>query len=162
MKKIDTAIFSGGCFWGVEYYMKKMEGVFLAEVGYTGGTKDHPTYEEVCSGTTGHYEATRITFDPSQTTFEAVVKMFFEIHDPTQWNHQGPDFGEQYRSAIFYNNEKQKEISEKLIRELKDKGFRVVTELKPAQAFWVAEEYHQNYYEHKGTTPYCHGYVKRF
>lgn len=162
IQKTDTAIFAGGCFWGVEYYMKKMKGVLSAEVGYTGGTKDNPTYEEVCSGTTGHYEATRIIFDPAQTNFEAVAKLFFEIHDPTQWNHQGPDFGEQYRSAVFYRNEEQKSISEKLILTLKTKGFNVVTELKPAKIFWVAEKYHQEYYEHKGSTPYCHGYVKRF
>ncbi|MCK9421005.1 MAG: bifunctional methionine sulfoxide reductase B/A protein [Bacteroidales bacterium] len=158
----DTAIFAGGCFWGVEYYMKKMKGVISTEVGYIGGKTDHPTYKEVCTGTTGHYEATEVVFDPGQTTFEEVAKLFFEIHDPTQWNYQGPDWGEQYRSAIFYRNEEQKKITEKLIRELKEKGFHVVTEVRPATTFWKAENYHQEYYDHKGTTPYCHGYVKRF
>ena len=158
----DTAIFAGGCFWGVEYYMKKINGVISTEVGYTGGKKDNPTYKEVCAGNTGHYEAILVVFDPGQTSFEAVTKMFFETHDPTQWNHQGPDYGEQYRSAVFYKNEAQKSIAEKLILELKDKGFKVVTELKPASKFWKAEDYHQDYYEHKGSEPYCHGYVKRF
>lgn len=161
-QKTDTAVFAGGCFWGVEYYMKKAKGVISVVSGYTGGHKDHPTYQDVCSGTTGHYEAVEIAFDPSKTTFENVERLFFEIHDPTEWNHQGPDWGEQYRSAIFYRNEAQKKITEKLIGLLKDKGFKVVTEVKPFTKFWKAEDYHQDYYEHKGTTPYCHGYVKRF
>jgi len=160
--RTDTAIFAGGCFWGVEYYMNKIKGVKLVISGYTGGHKDHPTYEEVCSGKTGHYEAVEITFDPGQTSYEIIAKMFFEIHDPTQWNHQGPDIGEQYRSAIFYRNEEQRLIAENLISLLKKKGFNVVTEVKKASTFWKAENYHQNYYEHKGSLPYCHGYVKRF
>ena len=158
----DTAIFAGGCFWGVEYYMQKINGVISTEVGYTGGKTDHPTYKEVCAGTTGHYEAIEVVFDPARTTFETVAKMFFETHDPTQWNHQGPDYGEQYRSAVFYRTEEQKAVTEKLISQLKAKGFRVVTELIPANIFWKAEDYHQDYYDHKGATPYCHGYVKRF
>lgn len=158
----DTAIFAGGCFWGVEYYMKKINGVISTEVGYTGGNKDNPTYEEVCSGKTGHYEAIRVVFDPTRTTFETVARMFFEIHDPTQWNHQGPDVGIQYRSAVFYRDEEQKTVTESLIKILKNKGFQVVTELKPASVFWKAENYHQDYYNHKGSEPYCHGYVKRF
>lgn len=158
----DTAIVAGGCFWGVEYYMMKMDGVISTTVGYTGGHKDNPTYKEVCAGTTGHYEATEIVFDPSRTSFEKVVRLFFEIHDPTQWNHQGPDVGEQYRSAVFYRDETQKEITQKLIAELKAKGYKVVTEVKPAVKFWKAEDYHQDYYEHKGSEPYCHGYTKRF
>ncbi len=161
-KNYDTAIFAGGCFWGVEYYMMKSRGVISTEVGYTGGHKDHPTYKEVCTGTTGHYEAIEVVFDASLTNFETIARLFFEIHDPTEWNHQGPDWGEQYRSAVFYRNESQKTITEKLIAELKEKGFRVVTEVKPATTLWKAEDYHQDYYNHKGTTPYCHGYVKRF
>ena len=158
----DTAIFAGGCFWGVEYYMKKIKGVISTEVGYTGGKTENPTYKEVCAGNTGHYEAIEVVFNPGQTSYEEVAKMFFETHDPTEWNHQGPDWGEQYRSAVFYRNEEQKEISQKLISQLKEKGFKVVTELIPARKFWKAEDYHQDYYDHKGTTPYCHGYVKRF
>jgi peptide methionine sulfoxide reductase msrA/msrB len=158
----DTAIFAGGCFWGVEYYMKKIKGVISTEVGYTGGKKDNPTYKEVCAGNTGHYEAIQVVFEPGQTSFDAVARMFFETHDPTHWNHQGPDWGEQYRSAVFYMDEEQKTVTEKLISELKNKGFKVVTELKPAVKFWKAEDYHQDYYEHKVAEPYCHGYVKRF
>jgi peptide methionine sulfoxide reductase msrA/msrB len=160
--KTDTAVFAGGCFWGVEYYMQKAKGVISVVSGYTGGHKDHPTYQEVCAGNTGHYEAVEIAFDPSKTDFETIERLFFEIHDPTEWNHQGPDWGEQYRSAIFYRNEDQKKTTEKLISLLREKGFKVVTEVKPFTKFWKAEDYHQDYYEHKGTTPYCHGYVKRF
>jgi peptide methionine sulfoxide reductase msrA/msrB len=160
--KTDTAIFAGGCFWGVEYYMKKIKGVISTEVGYTGGKTDHPNYKEVCAGNTGHYEAIEVVFNPGQTSYEEVAKMFFETHDPTQWNHQGPDWGEQYRSAVFFRNEEQKAITQKLINLLKEKGFKVVTELLPAKTFWKAEDYHQDYYDHKGSTPYCHGYVKRF
>lgn len=158
----DTAVFAGGCFWGVEYYMKRIPGVISTEVGYTGGRKENPAYKEVCAGNTGHYEAIEVVFDPSKTTYETVARMFFETHDPTQWNHQGPDVGEQYRSAVFYHSDEQKKVAEKLIAELKSKGFKVVTELKPATIFWKAEDYHQDYYDHKGSLPYCHGYVKRF
>ena len=158
----DTAVFAGGCFWGVEYYMKRIPGVISTEVGYTGGRKENPTYKEVCAGNTGHYEAIEVVSDPSKTTYETVARMFFETHDPTQWNHQGPDVGEQYRSAVFYRSDEQKKVAERLITELKSKGFKVVTELKPAAVFWKAEDYHQDYYDHKGSLPYCHGYVKRF
>ncbi len=158
----DTAVFAGGCFWGVEYYMKKINGVISTEVGYTGGKTDHPTYKQVCTGTTGHYEAIEVVFDPAKTTYETVAKMFFETHDPTEWNHQGPDWGEQYRSAVFYRNDAQKAVTEKLISQLKVNGFRVVTEVLPAKTFWKAEDYHQDYYDNKGEKPYCHGYVKRF
>lgn len=161
-EKEESAIFAGGCFWGVEYYMMKTKGVISTKVGYTGGHLQNPTYKEVCSGTTGHYEAIKVVFDPNQTSFETIARLFFEIHDPTQWNHQGPDHGEQYRSAVFFQNETQKKVTLQLIDELRNKGFKVVTEVKPAEKFWEAEDYHQEYYENKGTTPYCHGYVKRF
>jgi peptide methionine sulfoxide reductase msrA/msrB len=160
--KTDTAIFAGGCFWGVDYYMKQAKGVLSVVAGYTGGTTPHPTYEQVCSGKTGHLEAVEIVFDPSKTTFEELAKLFFQIHDPTEWNHQGPDYGEQYRSVVFYRNEEQKQVTEKLIGILKSRGYNVVTEVRPASTFWKAEDYHQDYYFHKGTTPYCHGFVKRF
>jgi peptide methionine sulfoxide reductase msrA/msrB len=149
--KTDTAIFAGGCFWGVEYFMKKAKGVISTAVGYTGGHTDNPTYQQVCAGNTGHYEAIEVVFDLSKTTYEEVAKLFFEIHDPTQWNHQGPDRGEQYRSVVFYRNEDQKKTTEKLI-----------SQLKPAKTFWKAEDYHQDYYNHKGSEPYCHGFVQRF
>lgn len=159
---IDTAIFAGGCFWGVEYFLQKAPGVQSVVSGYTGGGAANPSYQEVCSGKTGHYEAVEVTFDPSRTSFDVLAKLFFEIHDPTQWNHQGPDWGEQYRSAVFYRTDDQKRTTEKLIGILKEKGFRIVTEIKPASIFYKAENYHQDYYEHKGSTPYCHGYTKRF
>jgi peptide methionine sulfoxide reductase msrA/msrB len=159
----DTAIFAGGCFWGVEYYMHKAEGVLSTEVGYIGGhTANKPSYEEVCSHSTGYAEAVRIVFDPSKTTYEKIARLFFEIHDPTQMDRQGPDIGDQYRSEVFYLNDNQKQITEKLISLLKQKGFRVATKLAKATTFWRAEEYHQQYYEHEGSTPYCHRYVKRF
>lgn len=160
--KTDTAIFAGGCFWGVEYFMEKAKGVLGTTVGYTGGKTENPTYQQVCNHNTGHYEAIEVAFDPSKTSFEEVAKLFFEVHDPTQWNHQGPDWGEQYRSAVFYRNEDQKHITEKLIAQLKAKGYKVVTEVKPAGKFWKAEDYHQDYYKHKGSEPYCHGFVQRF
>lgn len=159
---METAIVAGGCFWGVEYYMKKLSGVTHVESGYIGGSKESPTYEEVCSNTTGHAEAVRITYDPSVTDYETVVKRFFEIHDPTQINRQGPDVGEQYRSEVFYLSQEQKQMAEKLIKQLKGKGLKVATKLTPATTFWPAEDYHQDYYTRKGTLPYCHGYTKRF
>ena len=158
--KIDTAIFAGGCFWGVEYYMKKAPGVLAVESGYIGGKVEDPSYEEVCEGNTGHVEAVRVLFDASKTDYETLTKLFFEIHDPTQQDHQG--YGEQYRSEIFYNSPEQKAVAEKLIQELKEKGYAVVTRLAPTTTFWVAEDYHQNYYTRKGTLPYCHGYTRRF
>ncbi|WP_294141253.1 bifunctional methionine sulfoxide reductase B/A protein [uncultured Sanguibacteroides sp.] len=160
--KTDTAIFAGGCFWGVEYFMQRAPGVLTVESGYIGGDTDHPTYEEVCRKNTGHVEAVRVVFDPSQTTYEALAKLFFEIHDPTQLDRQGPDKGEQYRSEIFYMNPQQKEVAGKLIEQLKTKGYPVVTLVSPATTFWPAEDYHQNYYNRKGSLPYCHGYTKRF
>lgn len=158
----DTAIFAGGCFWGVEYYLQKAPGVLTVVSGYIGGHVENPTYQQVCGGETGHLEAVEVTFDPSRISFEELAKLFFEIHDPTQWNHQGPDVGEQYRSAVFYRNEEQREITEKLIGILKKNGYKVVTEIKPTTTFWKAENYHQDYYEYKGSTPYCHKHTKRF
>jgi peptide methionine sulfoxide reductase msrA/msrB len=160
--KTEQAIFAGGCFWGVEYFFQKEKGVISTEVGYIGGKTKNPTYKDVCSHTTGHAEAARITFDPAVTSFETLARLFFEIHDPTQYNRQGPDIGDQYRSEIFYTNENQKIVAEKLINLLKQKGFKVETEVTKATEYYKAEDYHQQYYEHKGTEPYCHGFVKRF
>ena len=158
----EIAIFAGGCFWGVEYYMEKKPGVITVVSGYTGGWKENPTYEDVCYKNTGHIEAVEIEYDPLKTSYEELARLFFEIHDPTQVNRQGPDVGEQYRSEIFYLNKDQKEIAERLIKELEEKGYKIATRLSPASTFWKAENYHQDYYEKKGSLPYCHGYTKRF
>ncbi len=158
----DTAYFAGGCFWGTEYLLQQQPGVISTKTGYMGGDKDNPKYKEVCSGKTGHAETVQVVFDPSKTDFEKLAKYFFEIHDPTQENRQGPDIGTQYRSAVFYNDENQKIITEKLIGILKDKGYDVVTEVVKAGSFWDAEDYHQDYYINTGKAPYCHSYQKRF
>jgi peptide methionine sulfoxide reductase msrA/msrB len=160
--KTDTAIFAGGCFWGTEYYLQQAKGVISTAVGYTGGHKDNPTYKEVCYTNTGHAEAVQVVFDPTKTSFEELAKLFFDIHDPTEVNQQGPDIGVQYRSAVFYKNDEQKQITEKLIKMLKDKGYKVVTEVVKASTFWKAEDYHQDYYKNNGKMPYCHIYTKRF
>lgn len=158
----ERALFAGGCFWGVEYYMKNLPGVIATAVGYVGGTVAEPTYEEVCSGKTGHVEAIEVIFDPSRADYKTVAKEFFEIHDPTQMNRQGPDIGPQYQSKIFYISEEQKEVAHELIDVLKKRGLQVTTELRPASPFYPAEEYHQNYYGKNGNEPYCHRKEKRF
>ncbi|MCD6176332.1 MAG: bifunctional methionine sulfoxide reductase B/A protein [Candidatus Cloacimonetes bacterium] len=160
--KTENTIFAGGCFWGVEYQFQKVEGVTEISVGYIGGNKLNPSYKEVCLGTTGHAEAIKITFDPEKVSFEELVKLFFEIHDFTQVDRQGPDIGEQYRSAIFYTDNEQKETAKKIIKILMDKGYRVATALVEADQFWDAEEYHQDYYNKTGNNPYCHIYKKIF
>jgi peptide methionine sulfoxide reductase msrA/msrB len=158
----DTAYFAGGCFWGTEYYFQKAEGVLSTRVGYMGGASEKPSYEEVCSGTTGHAEAVEVVYDPSKTDFETLARLFFEIHDPTQVDRQGPDVGEQYRSVVFYKDDVQLETTKKLIGLLEGKGYRVATELAKADTFWPAEQYHQDYYTRTGKEPYCHIYLKRF
>lgn len=159
---IETAIFAAGCFWGVEHHLKLAKGVISTEVGYIGGKTKNPTYQEVCSGTTGHAEAVKVVFDNSKTDFETLAKLFFEIHDPGTLNRQGPDVGDQYRSEIFYFNKEQKQISEKLINILKEKGYKVVTRITPVTDFYKAEDYHQDYYNKSGNLPYCHFYKKKF
>lgn len=161
-EKTQRAIFASGCFWGTEYHFQKARGVLQTTVGYTGGSTEKPTYKEVCSGTTGHAEAVEVIFDPEKISYEELVKLFFETHDPTQVNRQGPDIGEQYRSEIFYLDDQQKETAQKLIDLLKAKGYKVATQLTKASAFWNAEDYHQDYYMKKKGTPYCHVYTKRF
>ena len=158
----ETAVFASGCFWGTEYMLAKARGVISTRVGYTGGTTLNPTYKQVCSGTTGHAEAVEVVFDRSKIGYEELARLFFETHDPTQIDRQGPDIGEQYRSVIFYRNEEQRRVAEKLIAELRAKGIRAATSVEPAGVFWPAEDYHQKYYEHKGTQPYCHFYRKLF
>lgn len=161
-EKLETAIFAAGCFWGVEFYFKRLKGVVLTRVGYTGGEVNNPSYEEVCSKKTGHFEAIEVTFQKEEVSYEAVLKYFFEIHDFEQENGQGPDLGPQYRSAIFYLDEEQKRIAEEVVTGLQNKGYQVATQILPAQTFWSAEEYHQNYYEKKGGSPYCHTWRKIF
>ena len=160
--KTDTAIFASGCFWGTEYFFEKEEGVISTQVGYIGGHKDAPTYKEVCSGNTGHAEAVKVVFDPSKTDYKTLCKLFFETHDPSQMNRQGPDIGTQYRTEVFYLDEDQKVIAEELKTILESKGTKVATNISKATMFWDGEDYHEHYYSNKGGTPYCHGYTKRF
>lgn len=161
--KTARAIFAAGCFWGVEYYFKKQPGVIATAVGYSGGHKANPTYREVCTTDTGHAEAVEVIYDPSNTTFEALAKLFFEIHDPTQVNRQGPDIGPQYRSAAYYSNEEEKAIIESLIARLTAKGMKVATEVEKFEVFYrEQEDYHHDYYAKTGKQPYCHFYTKRF
>ena len=161
-EETEVAIFAGGCFWGVEHLMQQQPGILSIEVGYIGGSTENPTYREVCSHTTGHAEAVRIVFDPKKVSYTTLAKLFFEIHDPTQSDGQGPDLGDQYRSEIFYTTSRQKEIAEELIGQLQGKGCQVVTRVTPATVFWKAEDYHQNYYNKTGKAPYCHRYIPRF
>ena len=158
----ERAIFASGCFWGTEYHFQKVEGVISTKVGYTGGHIENPTYKQVSSSSTGHAEALEVIFNPEKVSFEQLAILYFETHDPSQINRQGPDIGEQYRSEIFYLSEDQKKISEKLIAVLNDKEIDVVTKLTPAGKFWEAEEYHQDYYNKTGGSPYCHIYIKKF
>jgi peptide methionine sulfoxide reductase msrA/msrB len=158
----EEGIFAAGCFWGVEYYFKKLAGVLKTEVGYTGGATNNPSYDSVCRGSSGHVEAIRVLYDPTQINYQKIVQYFFEIHDPTQANGQGPDIGPQYLSRIFYLNDAQKIIAEKLINLLKEKNASIATKVLPADIFWAAEDYHQDYYQKTAKVPYCHHYQKRF
>lgn len=160
--RYGTAIFAGGCFWGVDYYMKQEPGVISVTSGYTGGHVKNPTYQQVCTGTTGHAEAVKIIYDPRKTSYEKLVRLFLDIHDPTQIGGQGPDIGDQYRSVIFYMNDDQKKLAGSDIGILKSRGYNVVTELVKASEFYDAEQYHQDYYFKNGKTPYCHKFVQRF
>ena len=157
-----TAVFASGCFWGTQYYLQQARGVLTTTVGFTGGRTAHPTYEEVSSGTTGHAEAVQVVFDPGQTSFEDLAKLFFETHDFTQVDRQGPDIGTQYRSEIFYLDENQRRTAEKLVNILQAKGYKVATRITKAGEFWPAEDSHQDYYRKNGNLPYCHLYRKIF
>ena len=159
--ELETAIFAGGCFWGVEHLFRQRPGVMSAVSGYTGGHTPDPDYRSVCTGTTGHAEAVRVVFSPAETDFETLCRFFFELHDPTQKNRQGPDIGSQYRSAVFYTSDAQREIAMRLADVLRRKGLDVVTEITPAGPFYEAEPYHQRYLERHPERG-CHLPVKRF
>ena len=161
-KNFDTAYFASGCFWGTQFHFQKKEGVISTEVGYMGGHRENPTYEQVCTGNTGHAETTKVIFDSKKISYDDLAKLFFETHDQGQINRQGPDIGTQYRSVIFYTSESEKKIAEKLMEKLRKKGFKVATELTPTGTFWIAEDHHQNYYHNIGGSPYCHIYQKKF
>lgn len=156
------AYFAGGCFWGVEHYMEKLSGVKEATSGFMGGTMKNPSYYDVIEKKTGHLETVEVVYDPSKISYEQLAKAFFEIHDPTQADGQGPDIGEQYHSAVFVANEHEKKVILSLLGRLKGNGYKPATKILPLQPFYKAENYHQDYYKKKGSTPYCHGYVKRF
>jgi len=158
---LQRAIFAGGCFWGVEHYFHQVDGMLAVTSGYTGGHVKNPTYEQVCAGTTGHAESAEVVFDPARVSYEKLAKLFFEIHDPTEVNRQGPDVGSQYRSAIFYLTDEQKKTAESLIAQLRAKGLKVATEVTPASTFWRAEDHHQDYIAKHPEHP-CHLRVKRF
>ncbi len=160
--RYGTAIFAGGCFWGVEYFLQKEPGVISVTSGYTGGHVKNPSYKEVCTGRTGHAEAVKIIYDPDKISYEKLLRTFLEIHDPTQVGGQGPDIGDQYRSEIFYMNEQQKQSAEKNLKILTDKGYKIATAVTKASEFYDAEDYHQDYYFNNNKLPYCHGYTKRF
>ncbi|WP_332446189.1 bifunctional methionine sulfoxide reductase B/A protein [Sphaerochaeta sp.] len=159
---VAEAVFAGGCFWGVEHLFARKEGVYSAVSGYTGGTTENPSYEAVKSHRTGHLEAVRVLYNPLVISYEELAKYFFEIHDPTQTDGQGPDIGNQYLSAVFYRNRHEFDVAVKLIGILEAKGLQIATQIRPAAVFYPAEEYHQDYYEKKGSQPYCHAWVKRF
>lgn len=158
----EEAIFAAGCFWGVEHYFKQLKGILKTEVGYSGGHLKNPDYRAICDGDTGHYEVIRVVYDPTIISYEDITKYFFEIHDPTQSNGQGPDLGEQYLSVIFYYDEQQKKIALALIEQLKALNYAVATQVLPVATFWRAEDYHQDYYQKTGKQPYCHRYEKKF
>ncbi len=153
---MEQAIFATGCFWGVQYYFDQVPGVTGTTVGYTGGTTENPTWEEVCSHTTGHAEAVHMEFDESVVSYETLVRQFFRMHDPTQLNRQGPDVGDSYRSAIFYITDQQKRIAAKVRDDLQPKyDGKIVTEITQAGPFYRAEEYHQKFTERTGRGA-CH------
>jgi len=152
----EKATFAAGCFWGVEAAFRQIKGVKSTRVGYTGGNMESPTYEDVCTDETGHAEAVEVTFDQNKVSYEKLLEVFWKNHNPTQMNRQGPDVGTQYRSAVFYHNAKQKELAMKSMKEEQKKyDKKITTEIKPAEKFYVAEDYHQQYLEKRGMST-CH------
>lgn len=162
-KQLDTATLAAGCFWCVEAQFAALKGVHSVKSGYTGGDKPHPTYEEVCSGNTGHAEAVNISYDPSVISYDRLLAAFFLAHDPTQLNRQGNDIGTQYRSAVFPRNEEQRQLAAQYIAQLNDKnvyGKPVVTTIEPFTVFYDAEAYHDDYFANNPGNPYCQMVVK--
>jgi len=158
MDSLQIATFGSGCFWCTEAIFERLNGVVKVESGYSGGTVENPTYEEVCTGTTGHAEVTQITYDPSIITFDELLEVFWKTHDPTTLNRQGNDVGTQYRSVIFFHNEEQKDLAEKYKAELDKSGVwdnPIVTEISPFTKFYSAEKYHQDYYNNNPNQGYC-------
>ena len=158
----SIAVFAGGCFWGVQHQMEKMSGVIRTLVGYTGGEEEFPQYAAVRDHLTHHVEAVLVEYDEMKTSYTDLCKLFFEIHDPAQTDGVGPDIGPQYRSCIFYCDERQKDQADDVIAILRRKGYEVNTQLLPLGKFWIGEEYHQKYYEKTGGEPYCHVRIKKF
>ncbi|MFZ5834769.1 MAG: peptide-methionine (S)-S-oxide reductase MsrA [Pseudomonadota bacterium] len=158
LAKRAEATFGAGCFWGVEATFRKVPGVYATAVGYEGGVFDNPTYEDVCSGRTQHAEVVKVVYDPRRVSFEQLLEIFWDSHDPTTLNRQGPDVGTQYRSAVFYHDEAQRDAARAMLKKLDASGrFRrpIVTEITPASTFWMAEDYHQQYLEKRGASS-CH------
>ncbi|CAD7947964.1 unnamed protein product [Amoebophrya sp. A120] len=156
------AYFAAGCFWGVEFLFEKLDGVKTVESGYMGGASKNPSYKQVSTGRSGHLEAVKIEYDPAAISYAELVKFLFEIHDPAQVDRQGPDVGPQYASRIWWSSDEERQDIEFFVRQLEGKGVKVATTYKTHRAqdhtFWPAEEYHQNYYEGNGHTPYCHAH----
>jgi len=158
MSNEQTAVFGGGCFWCLEAVFDRVAGVKSVESGYMGGRRENPTYQQVCSGATGHVEVVRVTFDPAQVSYRDLLDIFFTIHDPTTLNRQGNDAGTQYRSVIFYGSDEQRQEGERAIADLTAAHAfpsPIVTAIEPAQKFYVAEDYHQQYYAENSSAPYC-------
>ncbi|NBA87328.1 peptide-methionine (S)-S-oxide reductase MsrA [Emticicia sp. CRIBPO] len=159
----EVATLGAGCFWCVEAIFQQLEGVIKVESGYSGGEVKNPTYKQVCTGETGHAEVIQVTYDTTKINFEGLLEVFFKTHDPTTLNRQGADVGTQYRSSIFYHNEQQKETAERIIKAVDASGAynsKIVTTLEPYHVFYVAEDYHQNYFNENGEQPYCQLVVK--
>jgi peptide-methionine (S)-S-oxide reductase len=157
--KLEKATFGAGCFWGVEYQYAKIPGVHSAVSGYAGGKTENPTYEDICNKATGHAEVIEVSFDPTKVTYRTLVEYFFKMHDPTQVNRQGPDIGDQYRSAIFTHSAEQRKIADDVkigLTLAKVFSRPIATQIEEAPKFWRAEEYHQKYYQLRGKKPYCH------
>jgi peptide-methionine (S)-S-oxide reductase len=158
MPNLETAVFGGGCFWCLEAVFQRLPGVRSVESGYTGGRVENPTYKQVCTGTTGHAEVVRVTFDPNQVSYRQLLEVFFATHDPTTLDRQGNDVGTQYRSVVFYNSDEQRREAEQVIAELtaaRQFSAPIVTAVEPAAAFFLAEDYHQNYFNENSQQPYC-------